>query len=348
MSFYGVILYNEDKEAIEQEEHSENSTFKAMLKGGKTYTLVISDGSSKAEGSFSVSYEKTEYITDLKITKLPDKTTYVDGYYDYDYLDFTGLEMQATWSDGSISNFVYDNYSGNKIRDEYVSFSRSGKTVKISCGEASTSFDIEVVPNPVKSIEIAEDPEISITEYTHGEWKTMYNPETGFYDLRYYYYNVSNFFDDNIQIKINYIDGTSRTASINENVDGYSFWYSDNQYNTPWKIGKNKVNIGYLGKTTTFEVEIKESPVDYLLNRQQSIHMETGIHVITMKQAKEKNFSAIIALTLISKMSEFVYILRMEVLKKPIFTKRQMDIALKHTVTSTKNHLCSVMTMKLP
>lgn len=264
MSFYGVILYNEDKEAIEQEEHSENSTFKAMLKGGKKYTLIISDGSSKAEGSFSVSYEKTEYITDLKITKLPDKTTYVDGYYDYDYLDFTGLEMQATWSDGSISNFVYDNYSANKIRDEYVSFSRSGKTVKISCGEASTSFDIEVVPNPVKSIEIAEDPEISITEYTHGEWKTMYNPETGFYDLRYYYYNVSNFFDDNIQIKINYIDGTSRTASINENVDGYSFWYSDNQYNTPWKIGKNKVNIGYLGETTTFEVEIKESPVDYL------------------------------------------------------------------------------------
>ena len=264
---YMVYLKGENGEYTIDSDTGTNSEYKVNLEGGKAYNLIIRVGDNHNEGSYSLSFEKTDYIRDFKITKLPDKTTYVDGYYGFDYLDFTGLELEATWSDGGVESLTYDDDSSNKFRDEYVSFSREDKTIKIRCAGAETSFEINTIPNPVKSIEVVKTPDLEFIEHTHGYWNTKYNPETDEYDLSYYYYNITGNYDGNnydlndVEVKINYNDGTSSIVGLKEKTDGYYFSIYENQYNNPWTVGDNKVEISYLGATASFNVRILESPV---------------------------------------------------------------------------------------
>lgn len=264
---YMVYVKDENGENIIESDSGRNSEYNVTLEGGKTYTLVIRVGENHNKGDYSLSFEKIDHITDLKITKLPDRTTYIDGYYSFDYLDFTGLELEATWSDGEVESLTYDDDNPNKFREEYVSFSRSDKTVKINCAGAETSFEINVVPNNVESIEIANDPKMEFYEHTHGYWNTKYNPETDRYDLEYFYYNLdveyygNNYDLDDIKIKINYNDGTSRIAGLNEKVDGYYFRRYENQYDNPWTVGDNSIEIRYLDATASLNVKILETPV---------------------------------------------------------------------------------------
>lgn len=263
---YMVYIKDEYGENILDSDSGRNSEHNVNLESEKTYTLIIRVGDNYKEGEYSLSFEKTDYIKDLKITKLPDRTTYVDGYYGFEYLDFTGLELEATWSDGEVESLTYDNDNSNKFRDEYVSLSRSDKTVKVSCAGAETSFDINVIPNNVESIEVVKTPDLEFIEHTHGYWNTKYNPETGNYDLKYYWYNLSGGYDERnyysgTEVKINYTDGTSRIVNLNDKTDGYYFSIYENQYEKPWTVGDNTVEISYLGATASINVKILETPV---------------------------------------------------------------------------------------
>lgn len=99
-----------------------------------------------------------EGLSSLKIVSLPDKLSYVDSEEKF---DSSGLEVRAVYSDGTEKN-----------ADGYVmsvpSLSSPGKkTVAITYGGKSASFDINVTRIPVSSIKITSLP--SKTEYLEGE-----------------------------------------------------------------------------------------------------------------------------------------------------------------------------------
>lgn len=102
--------------------------------------------------------EPIKGLKSIKIVSLPDKLTYVDSEEKF---DSSGLSVKAVYDDGT-----------EKDADGYVmsvpSLTKPGKkTIVITYGGMSASFDITVTRIPVSSIEISSLPDK--TEYLEGE-----------------------------------------------------------------------------------------------------------------------------------------------------------------------------------
>jgi len=126
-------------------------------------------------------------------------------------------------------------------------------TVNASLMGVETTFTVEITKSPIASISASN---VSMTIGTNGYYSSHtdeYGNETVWY--RYSYQPI---------ITVTYQDGS--TEQINGGIyigdDWYSPDYDDDQsYSTPWGVGKHTANVRLLGATTTFEVEITESPI---------------------------------------------------------------------------------------
>lgn len=259
---YGTLYDSEMGEINEDDDGGENNNFrvKAMLEGGKTYYLRARYLSSTRTGSFAVTSAEVPYITSLTLVSPPDQTTYVEGFTSG--FDYTGLKLQAVWSDGEVVNWEYGD---GRIRDEYVSyfFDSGEETVTALCGGQSVSFDVSVIENPVESIEIIKGIEEPLIEGVNGHTTTRYNPETGKNDLEFFEYELPDTSD--VEVKVNYTDGTSGIIKAGESLYGCKLIFSDDQYSKPWTVGSdNEITVNLLGAEAPLYVTVAENPVDYI------------------------------------------------------------------------------------
>ncbi len=140
-----------------------------------------------------------------------------------------------------------------------------GKTVE---------YDVEIRENPVESIEVVESRDvIKDLELVEGS--------TGTNTYEYYEYGYSD-----INVKINYKDGTSLYSNYNGTVsDEYSSQFKkyesvgwvntdimisasskSSAQNQNWTVGgNNEVAVSYLGVTTTHNANLIENPVEKVL-----------------------------------------------------------------------------------
>jgi len=126
-----------------------------------------------------------------------------------------------------------------------------------------TTFTVEITKSPIASISASN---VSMTIGTNGHYSSHtdeYGNETIWY--RYSYRPT---------ITVTYQDGST------EQVDGGIYigddWYSpdfddDQSYSTPWGVGKHTATVRLLGATTTFEVEITESPIASIVINKDSV-----------------------------------------------------------------------------
>ncbi len=159
--------------------------------------------------------EKEESITKLELVKEPTKQEYYVG----ETLDLEGLELKATYTDGTTEILNSTSYTAN-LETESAS-----TPVTLTFGSQKAEFDVKVTG--VKSIEVEKAPED--TTYEAAEVAGGFTP-TGY------------------TFKVNYTDGTSRN-----DYPSTAFRCSADDIAT---AGTKTVTANFYGVKTTFDINV--------------------------------------------------------------------------------------------
>lgn len=260
---YGYIYDSDMNRLAYDDDSGTGRNFKAgyLMEGGVTYILAAKIY-SETNASFDVLVEKSTYITGLEIISNPDKTEYIAGY-ENDYISYSGLKLKVTWSDGSVTEWEYDDswmVDVIKLSLDTSELNETGKVV-ISSGDASVDLQFSIIENPVDYIELVSGTNRTYIENYNGEYE--YNTDGAFF---YYYTSTPS----DAVIKIVYKDGTSETANVGSYINGYKVNWNSEQYLAPWVLGtENQSTIEYLGA----EVNL---PITVVKNTVKSIEVVSG------------------------------------------------------------------------
>ncbi len=256
---YGYIRDEDMNQLTSDDDSGNGNNFKVkyQMTAGTTYILDAKYYGSDRTGSFDVTIEKTKSITKLEIVSLPNKMEYVKGFVSGN-LNYAGLKLRATWSDGSTSDWSYGDDYGWRIDDEYIAINdydvNETGNVELVCGGASVTIELSIIENPVDHIELVSGTAKSYIENYNG-----YIAEND--DGEYFRYYTD--YPNDATIRIVYSDGTSTTAKVGESVNDYYISWGDNQYDKPWVVGtENESTVSYLGNTVTLPITVIENPVD--------------------------------------------------------------------------------------
>ena len=245
------------------------------------FTVAKAAGSSKT-------------VRSIEIVSLPEKLDYyfeVDGYeteyyydsdmdyYSYFYyeIDRYGLQIKVNYKDGtsvtSDDPYSIDDNDINIISQEEGETWNIGKhRVTVEYMGKGAYFDINVVENPVRSIEISRLPyTTTYYEDIDGYWDTCFKYEYDSFgniiydeygdpilnETEYFYYLID---PDGMQLKYTFKDGSV------ECYDYYNLPYfcdieCDQSYGESLSYGKHTVSVNTMGCTATYEIEIMKNPV---------------------------------------------------------------------------------------
>lgn len=250
----GSILDENLNELASDNFWSSNPGFKVKYKmtAGTKYILRAGYNSSGITvRQFDVTVEKAKYITKLEVIDLPNKLDYAKGYIGS--LDYSGLAVKATWSDGTTTIGEYRSYElcfEDEIADIDSSSTEETGIVKISCNEAETEFKVNLIDDLVLKMEVVKTHRY--IENSNGYYSTDYN--TGGH---YFHYNTYD------TIKVYFKDGTTGTLSPYTYLNGYYPSYKDDQDKNHWTVGSvNYYTVTYLGHSISVSVTIEPSPVE--------------------------------------------------------------------------------------
>lgn len=193
----------------------------------------------------------------------PDTGDYDKEYFKYSTMGIDSARILITYKDGSTKIatpkelyseyfIVDDNQEENhweKGKENYLTVSYLG---------VETQIPVDIIDNPVKSIEVVKYDEIKLIENVDGYWwQTGDEGDSGKY-FNYYIPSINC-----VVVKINYNDGTSKTAKLGSYVDGRVITLSDNQYEKHFTVGSdNYLTINYAGKSAPLPVTVVENPVE--------------------------------------------------------------------------------------
>lgn len=178
-------------------------------------TVPISILVKNAGVSQEIVYEKYSdlVITSITVSKMPDKTT----YYQKELFDKTGLKISGTTSTGETVSVTDYELSG------YDSSSPGTKTITVTSGDASATFEVTVLTESLTGISITTLP--SKTEYhINGE----FNPS-------------------GISVSASTSDGNTVTLNSDQLI------YSGFDSSSP---GNKTITVSYNGMTSSFDITI--------------------------------------------------------------------------------------------
>lgn len=259
--FTHAIIYDSEWNYLDEDDdsgigHSCYLTY--YLEEGKTYYYTSIALHPTLNPEYNMYLKPCEVISEMEFVSYPDKMTYYDGYVE-ETIDFTGLELEFTYTDGKTARWIYneEDFFGATV-DVSLEKDADGKYfVSVYADFAYDTFYLNVIENPVESISVCSDSKVecyeNISGYIHNDGET-------YEEWFVYRYKLP----EDMMMQINYTDGTSVQTSLFERFDDMYFEYSDNQLNgEPWKVGKNPVNIEYYGKKCQFFVDVLENPIDH-------------------------------------------------------------------------------------
>ena len=245
---YSPYIYLYD---VEGEYFGGNSSrLTSDLQAGVTYYYYV----QATKGySFQISLNKVLKISSLEIESYPNKMTYYQGT---DNFNLSGLKLKATMEDESTIYWeYYEPYLGDySVTCQYVynATTDMNSDVMITCGGKSVLFSLQIIENPVESIEVI------------GELEPLIENADGYQSGEKFIYYYPNNFED-LQVKINYKGGTHKIVDINSTVDGYYISTGDSQWDEPWTLGGNNyITLSYIGVSVEVPVTIIETPVDHI------------------------------------------------------------------------------------
>lgn len=249
-----------------------------VLEAGVTYEGELYNWTEEdIDCAVLIEYAEDVVILDpvtIELVKLPDNTTYLkDTLYDVWSDDkLSGMELKVTWSDGSVSDWSYDENFGF-IGSGYVGGFLNEKDdggfeveVYASVGEVEpVFFDLTVLDITAESVALVDDTPLEIVEYSCGlDLSTLGVGVEGWYYLPFAAYNR--------EVVITFSDGSTVKAVPGDVVYGVEVTCRDNQGGLVvrstqpegfWtKESENLIGYGYGDLYTVLTVQIIDSPVE--------------------------------------------------------------------------------------
>lgn len=189
-----------------------------------------------------------------------------EQYYYYDLNRLNDVKVRINFKDGTHADAeLGDNVNGYSV---YASSSQyntpftigNNNTFEVTYMGKSVTTSVELIENPVSSVELVGSYSFEHIENYNGYWTNLYNPETDDYDISTFIYYLGDLSD--VQVKINFTDGSSKIAGVYDEINGYSVYSGSSQYGSPWIVGENSFYVGYLGKTADVPVTVIPNPVE--------------------------------------------------------------------------------------
>ncbi len=235
----------------------DDQSFDKQWEPDKEYTVSARSGAAEAEFKARVRNDTVKSVKLLNdnITVQLGTDSYIfnnedKGYKKLNYCKY--VQLAITMYDGTV---VYPDedgcywFEGNELEVEF-SDDQSEENVwdagvhqaSAKVLNASVSFDVTVIGNPVSEVKIKD---IKIIQGIH-------------FDKGCYYYSPE------YSVVLN--NGNVLKSDLNGHVWYNNDWYNlnidDGQRETPWGVGKHKVKGTILGVSAEFEVDIIPSPVE--------------------------------------------------------------------------------------
>lgn len=203
-------------------------------------------------------------------------------YEDSVSFPLVGDKLVITNKDATITEYVYDgdwfyDAEGNELLYDYEietyqdddHWELGTEYFVLCCAGKSVELPVEIIPNPIESIEVYTESPLKIYEQTSGYWDYCYD-ENG--DETEFYYYECPIYSEGVSIIINYTDGTSKTYSY----DSYEEWFyaedgtelyydmgiTSDQNDEPWGIGAHEFQLEHMGIEFTLPVTIVENPIE--------------------------------------------------------------------------------------
>ncbi len=260
-----AFLYDSQWNLIDKDDDSgegRNFSLSAYLEKDKTYYLEASEVFHVIDFGYSISVKKTEVIVDTEVVEQPTKMTYYDGFVE-EMIDYSGLKLRFTYSDGTTLDWEYNEEIIGTTVELSVCKDDNGKYyVYILAGFSCNQFDLDVVENPVESIELHSMTPIQ-----------LYENISGYKDYDRYGYEFDYIYrykmPEDTLMQINYKDGREEIVSIFDEFDDRKFTYYDKQLKNyepdeVWSFGKNPIYVEYYGAQTIIYADVVENPVEKL------------------------------------------------------------------------------------
>ncbi len=267
----------------------------------------------------AVAFAQVPTLSSVRVVSNPNKTECVanvefDEHLLNEIVDLDGLQIEATYSDGSVENLYYDvwrfedeDYNSNydftldygdarcdNPEEDLVSYCFSLGDNKISimyCGVEYASFVLTGVESSVSSLEIQTPPNYVVYEGQYssieeGQENPVYDISKIVYDIirdgsvTYYYKNGENEVVNECYSSASWNDycvlhGIGKTEASVE--------FTGNQYEKPWTIGDNKVSYtdAKNGVSGEFTVTIVENPISSInLNIKDGAVIREGYDIV--------------------------------------------------------------------
>ena len=166
--------------------------------------------------------EKEGNIASLELIQAPTKKDYYVG----EALDLTGLELKATYKDGTTETL-------NTASADVSTFDEVVSNVTLKFGKETASFPVNITD--ITGIEVNAQPEDTVFQVTEL---------------------ADGFVSDGYQIKVSYADGTSKISDVSPNAENgallsnSSFKFVGNFT----EAGVQTVTVYYFGRSTTFDI----------------------------------------------------------------------------------------------
>ncbi len=224
-----------------------------------TYSITIAENPvERIEiGNRSVVYEGTcGYYADYEVG-YPGEDNYESGvYFWYDPWCIVDTII-VYYKDGTTEEVDINNVGGVSIGYDqgYDDQWTVGNSYDITYGYygAETVYSVEIMPTPVRSIEIVSKNDI--IEGTNC-WMNSYWDENDNY-CEYEFYDPNSFVNE---VKVNYNDGTSEIKSIYE-LDGRSIYTGQNYLNQWTADNTYQVTLWYAGVSCDFNINVISDPI---------------------------------------------------------------------------------------
>lgn len=233
-----------------------------VLEAGVTYEVTVVN-MDEVEAEYIV---YIEYIEDLEIlepvameiTKLPDNTTYLfnDGYE----VVLDGLEMEVTWSDGSVTAWSFNDegaWLGSYYLDWEIVEGADDAEIVLSVPElelAPVSFEVTLLDLMPVSIELVDSTPVTYIENSCGIDMSALGLDMGWYYLA--------LLGTDREVVITFSDGSTVNGVPGDVIYGFEICVLDSQTDAPWTKDNAYIEYSYADVSTELQVQLVESPVE--------------------------------------------------------------------------------------
>lgn len=267
------------------------------------YFTVTYDGCSDSAGLTLIEspVESIELAYASSLTLVENYNGYYSTYYEngtptgeYFYYQYTLKDVPIIihFKDGTsvmsdinspVNGIRFERYDTQSINSPWTV--GGNNYITVSYVDQSVNLPVIIVPNDITSLELVTAPSKQFVENVDGYTSSRWDYTTGNYVDFFCYDFYTEDLKDGV-VKINYRDGSSRTAHIGDEIGDDYVGITSYQQNEPWSLGTNYAYVTFAGARVQVPIQVVETPAsrivintvpsaEYIFGSEDYGHIET-------------------------------------------------------------------------